>query len=39
VFANMRQERGLGAKTHETECNGLVSGAPCEMAVKDNGGR
>ena len=30
---------GLGAKTHKTECNGLVSGAPCETAVEGNGGR
>jgi hypothetical protein len=39
AFTNTRQERGLGAKNHETECGGLISGAPCQTAVEGNGGR
>jgi hypothetical protein len=30
---------GLGAESHKTERDGSVSGAPCEMAVEDDGGR
>jgi hypothetical protein len=39
AFANARQERELGAKTHETERDGSISGAPCEMEVEGDGGR
>jgi hypothetical protein len=39
AFANTRQERGLGAKNHETEHNGSISDAPCETTVEDDGGR
>ena len=36
----MRGRReGLGAKSHETERDGSVSGALCEMAVEGEGGR
>jgi hypothetical protein len=35
----MRQERGLGAKSNETECDGSVSGTPCETAVEGDGVR
>ena len=35
----MRWESRLGAKNHETEHNGSVSGAPCETAVESDGGR
>jgi hypothetical protein len=38
-FANARRERGLGAKNHETERDGSISGAPCETAVEGDGGR
>jgi len=30
---------GAGAKSNETERDGSVSGAPCEMAVEGDGGR
>ena len=39
AFANTRLERGLGAKSHETERDGSVSGAPWETAVEGDGGR
>jgi hypothetical protein len=39
VFADMRQERGLGAKNTETEHNGSILGAPCETMVEGDGGR
>ena len=37
TFANTRQERGLGTKNHETEHNGSILGAPCEMTVEGDG--
>ena len=39
MFANTRQERGLGAKNHEIEHNGSISGAPCKKEVEGNEGR
>ena len=30
---------GAGAKSNETERDGLVSGTPCKTAVEGNGGR
>jgi hypothetical protein len=33
------EERGLGAKYHETERDGSISGAPCEKAVEGDEGR
>jgi hypothetical protein len=39
VFANARRERGLGAKNHETERGGSISGASCGKAVMGDGGR
>ena len=39
MFANARWERGLGAKSNETEHDGLVSGAPCETTVEGDGRR
>jgi hypothetical protein len=38
MFTNVRWERGLRAKTHKTEHNGLVSGVLCEIAVEGGGG-
>jgi hypothetical protein len=34
-----KREAGEGAKSHKTERDGSVSGAPCEMAVEGNEGR
>ena len=34
-----QQERGLGAKNHETEHDGSISGALCETTVDGDGGR
>ena len=34
-----RWERELGNKSHETECDGLISGAPCKTAVVGDRGR
>jgi hypothetical protein len=39
VFANTRWERGLGAKSHKSECDGSIRGALCEAAVEGDGGR
>jgi hypothetical protein len=39
AFTNTRRERGLGAKNHETEHSGSISGVPCETAAEGNGGR
>jgi hypothetical protein len=39
VFANARQERGLGSKSDKTEHNSSISGAPCETVVEGDGGR
>jgi hypothetical protein len=39
VFANARRERGLGAKNHETEHDGSISGAPRETTAEGDGGR
>jgi hypothetical protein len=39
AFTNVRWERGLGTKSHKTECCGSISGAPCETAVMGDGGR
>jgi hypothetical protein len=39
AFANARRERGLGTKSHETERDGSISGAPCEKAVEGDGVR
>jgi hypothetical protein len=39
MFTNTRRERGIGAKSDKTECDGSVSGAPCEMVVEGDGGR
>ena len=38
AFANARQERGLGAKSNESECGGSIWGVPCQMAVEGDGG-
>jgi len=38
AFANTRQERGLGAKNHETERDGSISGALCETVVEGDRG-
>jgi hypothetical protein len=35
----VRQERGLGSKSDETECNSSISGVPCETAVEGDRGR
>jgi hypothetical protein len=37
AFANVRQERGLGAKNHKTEHDGSILGAPCETTVEGGG--
>jgi hypothetical protein len=34
----MRQERGLGAKSHETKHDGTIWGAPCKTVVEGDGG-
>jgi hypothetical protein len=39
AFANARRERGLGAKSDETEHDGSVSGTPYETAAEGDGGR
>jgi hypothetical protein len=39
AFANARRERGLGTKSHKTERDGSILGAPCEMAVEGDGVR
>jgi hypothetical protein len=39
AFTNARQEGGLGAKSHGSECDGSICGAPCQTAVEDDGGR
>jgi hypothetical protein len=35
----VRQERGLGSKSDETEHDGSILGALCETAVEGDGGR
>ena len=39
TFANVRWERGLGAKSHETKHDGLILGTPCRTAVEGDRGR
>ena len=39
AFAKARQEGGLGAKSHGSERDGSICGAPCQTAVEDDGGR
>jgi hypothetical protein len=39
AFANTRRERVVGAKNHETERDGSISGALCETAVESDGRR
>ena len=39
MFANVRREGGWGAKSNETECDGLVLGTLHETAVEGDGGR
>ena len=39
MFANARQEGGLGAKSRGSKRNGSIWGAPWQMAVEDDGGR
>ena len=38
AFTNVRQEGALGAKSHKSECNGSIRGAPCQTVAEGNGG-
>jgi hypothetical protein len=39
MFTNVRQERGLGAKNHETEHDGSILDTLCKMTAEGDGGR